>query len=113
LTRPVVHLRDEMTEPLAELEERLEADEFLRGYRRKVHGIADDAVPQKIAERRHRFHADEFLALPRRRGNMGRRDDLRQLLQTVIDGGFLLKHVERRAADLAGFDGVGERRLVD
>ena len=44
---------------------------------------------------------------------MRRRNDLRQHLQSMIDGGFLLKHVERRAADVARFDGVGQRAFVN
>ena len=75
--------------------------------------VADDAVAQEVAQRRHRLHADQFLPFARGRGDVRRRHDLRQHLQPVIDGRFLLKHVERRAADLARFDRVGQRALVD
>ena len=113
LDAAVAHLRQERAEPLAELEERLQPLEFLGRHRREVDGVADDAVPQEVAQRRHRFHADQLLPLARRRGDVRRGHDLRQHLQPVIDGRLLLEDVERRAADLARFDRVGQRALVD
>ena len=101
-----------MSQTFAQLEERFEAREFLRRHGREVDRVADDAVAQEVAQRRHRFHANELLSLTRGGGDVRRRDHLRQLLQPVIDGRLFLKHVEGRAADLSGLDGICERRLV-
>ena len=52
-----------------------------------------------VAQRGGGLDADQFLSFARRRRDVRRGDDLRQLLQAVIRGRLVLEHVERRAAD--------------
>src|SRR4029079_15272931 len=48
-----------------------------------------------------------------RRGDVRRRNHLRELGQSPFRRWFTFEHVEAGAGDLAGLDGGGERRLVD
>ena len=80
---------------------------------REVHGVADDAFLQKIAQRGGGLAADLFLRLFRRRGDVRRGDDLRQQREAPVLRRLRVEDVEPGARDVALFDGVGQRRLVD
>ena len=60
-----------------------------------------------------RFDADQLLGFDGRRGDVRRGHDLRQSGQRLIRRRLLLEHVEAGAGDVAGLDGIGERRFVD
>ena len=83
------HLPEQRAERCATLREWLEPLELFGAERRKIDGVADDAGLEEVAQRGGGFDAHQLLALARRRGNVRRRDDLRQLLQAVILGRLL------------------------
>ena len=68
---------------------------------------------QVVADGGGGLEADQLLRFGRRRRDVRRGDDLRQLGQAPVLRRLDLEHVERRAGDVARFDRVGERGLVD
>jgi hypothetical protein len=107
------HLADERTQAPRHVGKRLQPLKFVRGERRKIDGVSDHAGLEKIPQRGRGFHTDQFLAFARRCGNVRRGHHLRQLLEPVVFGRFVLEHVERRAPEVPGLDRVGQRPFVN
>ena len=87
--------------------------QFVGMHRREVDGVADDAVAQEVADGGGRVEADQLLRFLGRRGDVRRRDDLRQLRERPVGRRFLLEHVEAGAGDDAALDGAAQRGFVD
>ena len=67
----------------------------------KLTALRTDAVQQEVADGRRRLDADLFLRFVRRRGDVRRGDDLRQLRQPPVGRRLLFEHVEAGAGDVS------------
>ncbi len=90
------HLRRERAQLIGQPNPRLQPLQLVGVDRRKVHGVAHDAVAQEVADRGGRVDADELLRFLGRRRDVRRRDHLRQLGERPIGRRLLLEDVERR-----------------
>ena len=106
-------LHDEGAQLLGQREVRLQAQHLVGRDRREVDRVADHALRQVVAHGGRGFEADQLLRLGRRRRDVRRGDDLWQLGQAPVLRRLDFEDVERRARDVARFDRVGQRVLVD
>ena len=107
------HLRHDAAQAIGQPNPRLQPLHLVRVDGRKIHRVANRAVAQEIAHRRRRLDPNELLRFFGGRGDVRRRDHLRQLRERPVGGRLGLEHVERRGGDDAAVDRAAQRRFVD
>ena len=103
----------EAAEQPAELHVGLEARRVLGGNGRHVDRIRNGAREQEIAHLLGDLQRHVLLRLGRRRAEMRRADDVLEPEQRAVGRRLGFEHVERRAGDVAGFDRLRQRCLID
>ena len=78
------HLRQRSRQVIRQPDPGLQPLQLVGVNRREIHGVAHHAVAQEIADRGRRIETDQFLRLLGRRGDVRRRDDLRQFGERPI-----------------------------
>ena len=113
LDRLVGHLADEGPKMAGQLDPRAHHGGLFGGDIGHVEGVRHGPGQQVVRHLFGHLQRDVFLRFGGGGAQMRGADDVRQAEKRAVGGGFHLEHVQGGGGDMAGFQGLGQRRLVD